>query len=58
MQCWSDEVTLSLQDYFNDTIQELFEDPDIELQTPSVLPYIPFFLGNITTRILVRIFPS
>ena len=57
MQCWTEEPTLSLQDCFEDTILELFQDPDIELHTFSVLSYISFCMDNVTTRKQVKIFP-
>lgn len=40
--CWTEEVTLSLPDSFEDTKWELFEHQDTELHTASVLTYISF----------------
>merc|ERR1712035_166857 len=50
--------TLSLLDCFEDTVWELFEDPDIELHTSSVLSYISFCMDNVISRKQVKIFPK
>lgn len=47
-----------MQDCLEDTIWELFEDPDIELYTSSVLSSISFCMDNVTPRKQVKIFPN
>ncbi len=47
-----------MQDCFDDTMWELFEHPDIELHTSSVLSYISFCIDNVTTRKQVKKFPN
>ena len=58
VQCWTEEATLSLQNCFEDTIWQLFESPDIELHTCSVLSYISFCMDSVTTIKQVKIFPN
>lgn len=58
VEYWTEEVSSSLQDCFEDTMWELFEQPDIELHTSTVLSYINFCMDYVTTKKQLKIFPN
>lgn len=58
IQCWTEETTLILQDCFENTSWELFEESDIEFHTTSVLSYINFCMDTVITKKEVKTFPN
>ena len=58
VQTWTEEDSSALQDCFEDTAWDLFEDPDIEEYTSTVLSYINFCTDNVCTKKQIKIFPN
>ncbi len=58
VQIWTEEVSSALQDCFEDTKWELFDQSDLELYTSTVLSYINFCTDIVTLEKQIKVYPN
>ncbi|XP_061751164.1 probable RNA-directed DNA polymerase from transposon BS isoform X2 [Nerophis ophidion] len=55
---WPDDALPKLQDCFQHTDWDLFQQQELETATGTVLDYIQFCIGNVTVEKTIRVYPN